>query len=152
MSTEVGILRAITRDADALTRVMDENTWNRIALQHIREAKLDERSVGLIRRQTRLFLDGDGSTLAPETKLTNLIEKLQLNIALDSVRNEYMLHTRVHAWLATDPARFDVEKLNEKVYAELFRTPRSDPWLGLLASDTYLGLETGVRLHARSEQ
>ena len=35
----------------------------------------------------------------------------------------------------------DVNALNERVYAELFLTPSSDPWLGLLPPDTYTALE-----------
>jgi predicted DNA-binding protein (MmcQ/YjbR family) len=31
----------------------------------------------------------------------------------------------------------------EKVYAELFLTPGSDPWLGLFVPDAYTGLENG---------
>jgi hypothetical protein len=64
-------------------------------------------------------------------------------IALDSVRNEYVLHTKLHAWLIADPSRDDVNALNEKVYAELFLTPRSDPWLGLLSPNVYTALEGG---------
>jgi hypothetical protein len=142
MSTELTILRAITRDVEALGRVTDEATWTKIALQHIGDARLDNRSIGLIRRQTHKLLEAKGSSsLTADMKLTNLVQKLQLNIALDSVRNEYMLHTKLHAWLAADPNRFDIEKLNEKVYAELFLTPKSDPWLGLFSPDTYLALQ-----------
>jgi hypothetical protein len=32
---------------------------------------------------------------------------------------------------------------NERVYAELFLTPGSDPWLGLVSPDTYLALTPG---------
>ena len=32
-------------------------------------------------------------------------------------------------------------RLMKKVYAELFMTPRSDPWLGLMMSDTYTAIE-----------
>ena len=39
--------------------------------------------------------------------------------------------------------RSDVAKLNEKIYAELFVTPRSDPWLGLVQPDVYTALENG---------
>ena len=53
----------------------------------------------------------------------------------------------VAAWLAgtakgtdADLAK-DVTALNERVYAELFLTPSSDPWLGLLPPDTYTALE-----------
>jgi hypothetical protein len=37
--------------------------------------------------------------------------------------------------------RKDVNKFNEKVYAELFKTPKSDPWLGLLLPDTYTAID-----------
>jgi hypothetical protein len=144
---EVNILRAITREAESLGRVTDEATWTRIAQQHIADVQLDPRSVGLIRRQTRQLLESvSGAGHSAEMKLLSLVQKLQLSIALDTVRNEFMLHTRLHAWLVADPTRFDSEKLNEKVYAELFLTPKSDPWLGLLSGDTYLGLERAVVL------
>ena len=42
-----------------------------------------------------------------------------------------------------DPARNDVQKLNEKVYASLFLTPSSDPWLGLFSTDVYTALDNG---------
>jgi hypothetical protein len=142
--SEINILRAITRDAEALGKVTDEATWTRIAQQHLSDARLDNRSIGLIRRQTRkLFDDKDGLGLTAETKLTNLVQKLQLSIALDTVRNEYLLHTKLHAWLVADTTRFDLEKLNEKVYAEMFQTPRSDPWLGLFSDEVYMALERG---------
>ena len=37
----------------------------------------------------------------------------------------------------------DVQPLNERVYAELFLTPSSDPWLGLVPPDTYSALDRG---------
>jgi len=142
--TEVNLLRAITRDADALGVVTDEVAWTRIALQHILDAKLDDQSIGLIRRQTqRLLAVRDSSAITPEMKLMNMVQKLQLSIALDTVRNEYMLRPKLHAWLVADPVRFDVDKLNEKVYAELFLTPKTDPWLGLFSPETYMALERG---------
>jgi hypothetical protein len=45
--------------------------------------------------------------------------------------------------LLQDPTRTDLEKFNEKVYAELFLTPRSDAWLGLLQRDVYVGIDNG---------
>jgi hypothetical protein len=56
------------------------------------------------------------------------------------------LHTKLYPWLLRDPSRTDLEKFNEKVYAELFLTPKSDPWLGLLTSDSYVGIDNaGVK-------
>jgi hypothetical protein len=40
-------------------------------------------------------------------------------------------------------SRTDLEKFNEKVYAELFLTPGTDPWLGLLEKDVYAAIDNG---------
>jgi hypothetical protein len=34
-----------------------------------------------------------------------------------------------------------LDELDSRVYAELFLTPDSDPWLGLVSPETYLALE-----------
>jgi hypothetical protein len=75
--------------------------------------------------------------------LAKLLEKLQMNIAMDTVRNEYLMHTKLYAWLIADRNRSDVDELNRKVYAELFLTPATDPWLGLFSPETYVALEGG---------
>ncbi len=65
-------------------------------------------------------------------------------MALDTVRNEYMLRTKLHGWFVTEMAKSsNVETLNEMVYAQLFLTPRSDPWLGLYSPDVYTALDNG---------
>jgi hypothetical protein len=38
-------------------------------------------------------------------------------------------------------------ELNAWVYAEVFRTPASDPWLGLRPTAVYTGLPGGAILH-----
>ena len=143
MVIEAPILGAITRDAEELGRVTDEAAWRKIAALHADDAVLDLRSQALIRRQSANLFDTLGAPAATDAQLASLIRNFQRSIALDSVRNEYVLHTRLHAWLIADPSRDDVNALNEKVYAELFLTPRSDPWLGLLSPDVYTGLEGG---------
>lgn len=141
MVIEVPILAGIMRDTNLLARVTDEAAWRKIAALHTDDALLDSRSKALIRRQTgNLF-----GFRTPETdaRLASLIHNFQMLIALDSVRNEYVLHTKLHGWLIADQSRFDVNALNQKVYAELFMTPGSDPWLGLLSPDVYSALERG---------
>jgi hypothetical protein len=140
--TEVSILRSMTAGSEALGAMTDEAAWNRLASLHLADALLDARSIALIRRQNQSVLGSD-ATVQPDKVLNKMLRKLQLNIALDTVRNEYLLHTKLHGWLITDPKRNDVEALNEKVYAELFLTPKADPWLGLFAADVYTGLENG---------
>jgi hypothetical protein len=134
--TERTMLRAMTAGADSLGRITDETAWTKIAALHKGDSTLDERSIGLIKRQTRLFTDS-------AKVFDTLLQRFQDSIAMDTVRNEYRMHTKLYASLTADRGRSDVKAFNEKVYAELFITPRSDPWLGLLQPDVYTGLENG---------
>ena len=143
MVTEASILRSMTAGSQALGAVTGEAGWKKIAMLHLADAKLDARSISLIKRKTQSAFTADGSQTTPEIALANLVQKLQMNIALDTVRNEYLLHPKLHAWLIADNRRDNVDALNEKVYAELFLTPASDPWLGLFSAETYTALENG---------
>lgn len=143
MVSESTLLRSMTAGATELGNITDEATWKKIASLHLADAKLDARSVSLIRRKTQNGFIANGSKTTPETALANLVQKLEMNIALDTVRNEYLLHPKLHAWLTLNSLSRDLDALNEKVYAELFLTPSSDPWLGLFSAETYTALENG---------
>ena len=134
--TETTVLRAMTAGADSLGRITDEAAWKKIAALHASDSRLDEHSIGLIKRQTQQLT---GSAKA----FDSLLQNFQESIALDTVRNEYRMHTKIYAWLFADRGRSDVKIFNERVYSELFITPSSDPWLGLLQPDVYTGLENG---------
>lgn len=132
--SEVNMLRAMTAAPEALGKMTDELAWRKIAQLHASDAVLDNSSLSLIRRQ---------NSALSEQEFSAMVKKFQESIALDTVRNEYLLHTKLYPWLLRDPSRTDLEKFNKKVYAELFLTPRSDPWLGLLTKDVYLGIDNG---------
>lgn len=141
--SETNMLRAMIGGAEALGRVTDELAWQKIAAMHSADGELDAASIGLIKRQTqKLFVEGRTSAGSRAT-FHNLLQKLQASVALDTVRNEYLLRTKLHAWLVRGPRGQDVDAFNEKVYAELFLTPSSDPWLGLLSPEAYTALENG---------
>ena len=133
-AVEINFLRAMTFATDSLGRITDEDAWKKIAQLHSSLAVLDDRSIALIKRQNPALSDEE---------LGRLLRKFQELIALDTVRNEYLLHSKLYTWLMRDPVRGDVEKLNEKVYASLFLTPGSDPWLGLFSTDVYTALDNG---------
>ena len=134
MATEVTPLRMMMARSESLGKVTDESAWNTIARYHKSDAVLDARSLSLIKKQNP-NLSG--------ALFSRMIEKLQNSIALDSVRNEYALHPTLIAWMTNNEWRKNVDKFNEKVYAELFMTPKSDPWLGLLLPDTYTAIDNG---------
>ena len=75
--------------------------------------------------------------------MLKLFASFESSIALDTVKNEYRFHRTIHEWLADAKYHPDVETLNERVYAELFLTPSSDPWLGLAPENVYTALPNG---------
>ena len=133
--TEVNILKSITADATALEAATDLTIWNKIAELHGADARVDKNSIALITRQNQTLLADQGL-------LSRTVRNLEKYMALDTVRNQYMLRTKLHAWFYTGMAT-DLDGLNEMVYAQLFQTPSSDPWLGLYSSDVYTALENG---------
>jgi hypothetical protein len=144
--TEASIISGVTADALELSAVTDDEAWNKIAALHAGDARLDDNSIALIRRKTPYRSESaagmDNSKLASQDQLSRIVQNFERYMALDTVRNEYMLRTKIHAWLNRQPGR-DLDSLNEKVYAELFLTPSSDPWLGLFSPETYTALENG---------
>ncbi len=144
MSVEVNTVRAITYSPAAFERSFDEAAWMKFAGLHADEARMDAASVALVgRHNPYVDTDGGADPSAPlsSAQLGRVVRNFERRMALDTVRNEYLLRPALLRWLAEDPGRIDVEKLNGRVYAELFLTPNSDPWLGLLTPDTYTGLE-----------
>src|SRR5262249_4763487 len=95
--------------------------------------RLDPASIELIRSQYP-------TTKLNDDSLRRMVQNLQRTLALDTVRNRYLLHSRLHQWFAEGKAGSDLASLNDDVYAKLFLTPGSDPWLGLVNPDTYSGL------------
>jgi len=132
--TEANVLRAMTMANEELGKITDEAAWKKIAQLHSSDAALDDRSISLIKHQNPNL---------SERELAQLLQKFQDSIALDTVRNEYLMHSKLYTWIVKDPIRDDVEKLNEQVYAKLFLTPNSDPWLGLFSADVYTALDNG---------
>jgi len=86
-----------------------------------------------------------------ETPLIEVVEKANADelrrknldeaAVLDSVRNEFALHRRIHQEIVSHRGRLDIDTLNKWVYAELFLMPDSDPWLGLNTPDVFTGLK-----------
>ena len=131
---------------------MDDDLWQAVANLHRADVKLDESSVALMRREfpkaavAARQAVGKGRVEDPVLRMVNSFEE---SISLDTVRNEYLLHRRVHELLAeSETGSMDFNALNEWVYAELLLTPSSDPWLGLTPRDVYTALDNDGRVEA----
>ena len=96
---------------------------------HARPAMVfDARSRGLLRLKS-----GQRDTRALEARLVALVQE-------DELQNEFMVRAEIRERLASDPPA-TLEALNAWVYAEVFLTPASDPWLGLRDETLFDGIE-----------
>ena len=103
--TEATILRAMTAGTEALGGITDEPAWTRIASLHRTENKLDLQSVGLIKHQNPDLSD---------EAFARLLEKFEQSIAMDTVRNEYLMHSKLYGQLLADHGRSSINAFNEK--------------------------------------
>ncbi|AKG20291.1 hypothetical protein [Calothrix sp. 336/3] len=110
----------------------DGATWQRIAQLHRQNSKLDSQSLALIKAK---------KYTSTNANFDKLIQQFESTMALDTVRNEYILHRRIHQWFAAGQGTSNLDGLNEQVYSQLFLTPSSDPWLGLNPEENYSAIE-----------
>jgi hypothetical protein len=138
------VVAALTPGIPAVNSI-DDATWQAIAALHVDDAKLSPQAAEVVRRKAlgaRAASAVSTSKRIQEDPLVRTLANLQRSIAEDTVRNEYMLHARIHEWFAARLAVMtDLEMLNDRVYADLFLSPNSDPWLGLAPADTFTALD-----------
>ncbi len=134
----VSLTRAFSRRSDLLKKATDDPLWVKLGELHQKDATLADNSIELIRsKQPQLISQNKDSDPIPE-----LVTRFQKLIAIDSIRNEYLLHSQIHEWMMNPIfGRGDVESLNTRVYDQLFLTPKSDRWLGLMPTDGYTGID-----------
>ena len=141
MAVEVRTVGSITYTPGKFERATDEAEWTKLAELHLAEARMDAASVGVVARHNPYVESSTkGQSALTAEQLARVVANFERRMALDTVRNEYLLRPSLLRWLTEGAGKLDVDKLNERVYAELFLTPDTDPWLGLLTPDTYTGL------------
>ncbi|MBD2518575.1 hypothetical protein H6G93_27115 [Nostoc sp. FACHB-973] len=144
MMVERPMLTALQSNAQqnqkALAEITDQEAWNKIAQVYASDAKLDQNSISLIKAKK------SQSANTPKDNLPIIVKNFEAAMALDTVRNEYVLHSQIHQWFMEGKQTKTVEALNQQVYAQLFLTPSSDPWLGLFPNDSYSAIDNdGIR-------
>lgn len=159
-SVEAPVLRNITPTVqvfDLQQQASNQPLWLAIAHLHRDQATLGTTARAIVARENPPTAEqAIGAAISKslvEDPVVRMVRNLEQSIALDTVRNEYLLHRQVHQWFVDGSANVDVDQLNERVYAQLFLSPSSDPWLGLAPADTYTalpqgGLTTGSRTTA----
>lgn len=76
-----------------------------------------------------------------------LVDTFEMSVALDEVIDEYRTGPAILKKLIDPETRkdFDLEAFNQWIYADVFQTPLSDPWLGLAPRDVYGALPASAR-------
>jgi hypothetical protein len=133
VSAALGFSATVDRNRAELERSTNSEAWRKIAQLH--PAQLDQNSQDLI------FSKNAGYQTPTSPKFRTAIQKLEESIAIDTVRNQYLLRSKIHQWFVDGTDTKDLDKLNEKVYTQLFLTPNSDRWLGLVSDTAYSAIE-----------
>ena len=130
--------------ADVLEKVTDDAVWERIGALHAADSRLDAVSKALIQSknpQTAEAALASVTHYGAESTVADAMRGFEKSAAVDTVKNEYRFHLKIHQWLAGEFKAMPLNELNEKVYAELFLTPSSDPWLGLAPAGVFTALD-----------
>ncbi|MBV1859391.1 MAG: hypothetical protein KUG77_13340 [Nannocystaceae bacterium] len=142
---ETPTLRALgARQAPAVARerALDQ-LFERLTELGTVEVSLSKPTQALMLRD-RPQLPGESAS-DHEARLTAMLQRFQSTVATDELKNEYDLRISLHRWLSEANVDRSFDAFNERVYRELFLTPASDPWLGLLDNTSYDGLvEAGI--------
>ena len=103
--------------------------WSTLAARH--PATLDRHSIDMIRFQ-------NPAAYINPAKLDQVVNNFQQAIAIDTLRNNQLFRRHILGWL--QESAIPMGLLNKRVYSDLFLTPRSDPWLGMVPDSTYSAL------------
>jgi hypothetical protein len=108
-------------------------------------ARLRRPSVHLDPESRAFLLRKQGVT--DPSQAERLVDAFEATVALDEVINDYRTGPAILKRLSEPELgkAFDLEAFNQWVYEEVFRTPLSDPWLGLAPDDVYAALPDSTR-------
>ncbi|MBL8182543.1 MAG: hypothetical protein JNL64_13135 [Blastocatellia bacterium] len=140
----IAMAKMVVVDEYSMLRVYDDfakfeasvgfDDWLKLSGYYSPIRKLDDNSISFIRRQ-------NAKTGLSEQDFSALFAKLDNFIALDTTRNDFLYHTKLYQMLNENRGIESLDAFNERVYAEIFKTPGTDKWLGLYASDVYTALD-----------
>jgi hypothetical protein len=146
-------------DRAQLNALTTDAAWQQIATLHADQSVLDLNSARLIQFKQPVTAaptatDAARMTVSKtmvESPMVRMLRSLQYSIAEDTVHNEYQMHARIHEWFVGGTAPQNLTALNSKIYAELFLTPNSDPWLGLAPADAYSALDNAGLVQTKNQ-
>jgi hypothetical protein len=77
-----------------------------------------------------------------ETPMLRTFATFSKSASVDTVKNNYLLRTKILSFLSASSTRpWSLDQVNDWVYAQVFLTPRQDPWLGLASQDVFTAID-----------
>jgi hypothetical protein len=104
----------------------------------VKKVTLDRRSRALVAALAPIDWTSNSGERGAE--LDALVANFEQQIALDTAINEHAIRSMISRRFANAENDVSFGKLNEWIYATLFRTPAADPWLGMGAVGTFTAL------------
>lgn len=138
-AVETPLMRAI-RMEKADDSEQKPELWEFLARSYGEACQFHEDSLSIIAEEFNR-LTPRASTEEREQFVVQVVQRLEANVNIDTLRNEQELHRQIHTWFVSDGFPQDFDGVNEVVYAQLFYTPKSDPWLGLYDPYAYAALD-----------
>ena len=135
--TETSLLRNLSDDFSRYEPQVNLDDWKKLSKLYAGTTRFDAASIAFIKRQNK-------QTGLTDAEFAGLLSKLTEYVALDTTRNDFLFHTQIYGWLNARRSKpLELENFNSRVYAELFKTPDSDKWLGLYETNVYTALDGG---------
>lgn len=138
---ELPVIRYIQKTPQIFTlrEKTSKSVWQQIARLHNEDAKLDRGSRHFIEWQNPLDITVSKALI--ESPIARMIRDFEASLAVDSVRNEYEFHAKIHQWFCDGEAGKGFAYMNDRVFREIFLTPADKPLIDL--GDAYTGLLSG---------
>lgn len=131
MVVEAPVVRQL--EPDAVDPGVEAASWDALSRGREADGRMDASSVRLFKAKLGRGADAVRARAAFERSMVR-----------DGVANEQRFHRTIHGWLARDAAA-QPDVLVARIYDELFLTPASDPWLGLVSPETFSAIERDGR-------
>jgi hypothetical protein len=82
----------------------------------------------------------NGTVATTPDELAAMLGRLQRSVIADTALNQLKLRPLIAKRIVETRGKLDFDSLNAWIYSEVFRTPASDRWLGLLPRTDFTGL------------
>ena len=116
---------------------LDDDDWRSVADGRYAADRLSAPAAELFRSKLPAHVAADPDAVA------GAVADFERSMALDTAVNEFRLRPAIRGYFAAGEAG-DLESLNARVYAEVFLTPATDPWLGLGDGGAFLAIDPAV--------